>query len=502
LTSSYYDVVVLGMELGPLAAGALLARRGFRVLVVGQGGAFERYPCYGYTFTKRPFLMTAGQSPVVRRVMEELSVSQVFQQISRAPRPGFQVVLPEARVDVHAEPDRIGRELKREIPEDAGDVDEILSCAGRLSGEIDKLLSADLVLPPETFMERREFVRAEVQNPFFQAREGDHLGGIGGKLGEILAAPVRLETAGDDRVAPLLRARIVGGWLFGAMDVDGGRDGLRKLLTDRIVGQGGDVQPGQSVTEIVVARGKVSGVRLTGKEEPTGCQMVFTDLAPKELASFIEPGRWPRRFRLLVEDSPRPVLGYSLNLGVDPVVVPAAMARTVLISAGPGLGDQLLRIERIPQDGEDRAALNVSCVVPPGADDSILNGVLRDAILDRVRWLVPFLDQHLGVVHSPFDGFGPLDLGGGADGEAPAVPRPEDIPRWLLRRSSEHGPLGFEGLPHRTGIKGLFLSGSQVISGLGAEGELLAGWGAARIGGKMDPGKRRLVMSMRSKVEI
>ena len=44
--------------------------------------------------------------------------------------------------------------------------------------------------------------------------------------------------------------------------------------------------------------------------------------------------------------------------------------------------------------------------------------------------------------------------------------------------------------------------GSQVISGLGTEGELLAALGAARIAGKMDPTKRRLVMSMRSKVEL
>jgi hypothetical protein len=502
LTNSYYDVVVLGMELGPLAAGALLARRGFRVLVVGQGSPFERYSCYGYTFTRRPFLLTAGQSPVVRRIMDEISVSQVFQQICGVPRPGYQVVLPDARIDVHVDPDRTSREIGREIPETSDNVEEVLRYAGRLSGEVDKLFTADLVLPPETFFERREFVRAQVQNPFFQSREADILRGISGRLGDFLDVPVRLETAGAEEVAALLRARIVGGWLFGCMAVEGGRDGLKKLLADRIVGQGGDVQHGLSVTEVVISRGKVAGVRLSGKEEPTGCQMIFTDLAPREIAPFIEPGKWPKRFRLLVEDSPEPILGYGLNLGVDPEVIPEAMAGTVLVSSGPGLGDRLLRLERVPQAEDGKAALNVSCAVPLGEEDTIGNGVLRDAILDRVRWLVPFLDKHLKVVHSPFDGFGPLDLTGEAVGDVPPVPRPEEVPRWLLRRPLRGGALGFEGLHHRTGINGLFLSGSQVVSGLGAEGELLAGWGAARIGGRMDPGKRRLMMSMRSKVEI
>ena len=34
---SYYDVVFIGMGFEPLLAAALLAKRGFRVLLLGQG---------------------------------------------------------------------------------------------------------------------------------------------------------------------------------------------------------------------------------------------------------------------------------------------------------------------------------------------------------------------------------------------------------------------------------------------------------------------------------
>ena len=37
MTNRHYDAVVLGRSLGSLAAAALLARRDFRVLVIGQG---------------------------------------------------------------------------------------------------------------------------------------------------------------------------------------------------------------------------------------------------------------------------------------------------------------------------------------------------------------------------------------------------------------------------------------------------------------------------------
>ena len=115
MTSNYYDVVVLGMELGPLTAGALLARRGFRVLVLGQGGASDEYSCLGFDFTHRPFLLTSAHSPVFRRVFDELSLGQLFAQVAEIPSPCFQVILPDARIDVHEDHEKTEREIIREL---------------------------------------------------------------------------------------------------------------------------------------------------------------------------------------------------------------------------------------------------------------------------------------------------------------------------------------------------------------------------------------------------
>jgi phytoene dehydrogenase-like protein len=503
LTSDYYHVVVLGMELGPLAAGALLARRGYRVLVVGQGVPYDGYRCFGYEFTRRPFLLTAAESPALSRIVDELTLGQLFQRAVTAQDPCYQVVLPRARLDVFDEVGRIEAEVRREIPRAAARVRVVLTNIGRLCGEIDKLLANDLVIPPESFFERREFARAEVQNPFRVVGDREFLSqiGCGDELREFLEVPLRMEIAGAASVSPLVQCRQIGSWLFGCRRIEGGRDGLRKLLGERIVGQGGDLNARQTVTEIVIHRGRVAGVRMAGGEEITGCQAVLTDLSPRELAPLVAPTDWSKRFRALVEDAPEPVLGYSINLGLADEAVPVGMAKTVYASFGPGLGDQLLRVEQVPQDGPGKAAVNVSCVVPRDEEDAIRTGALRDAILDRMRQLVPFLDNHLRVVHSSFDGFGPLDLTGEAEGDAPPIPHPEEVPRWLHRQPPVEGALGVENLPHRTGIKGLILSGSQVVSGLGTEGELVAAWGAARVAGKVDPRRERLVRSMRSKVE-
>ncbi len=501
MTTYYYDVVVMGMDIGPLAAGALLAKRGFRVLVVGQNTPPDRYTCFNYNFTRRPFVLTGAESPAVRRVVEELSMGQLFQHAVSLPDPVCQLILPRVRINIHRDPGQLEEEVRRELPEEAGVLKGALESIGRISGELDKLFSGDFVLPPETFMERREFSRVEVQNPF----RAPHLIAStleDAKLPEAFDLPVRFETAGAAPLAPLVYYRQLGAWLFATASFAKGRDGLGALLVDQILGQGGDVHPRQQIREIAVSKGRITGIRIAGRDEMVGCQVVLSHLNPKELSFMIEPGAWTKRFRVLVEECPASPLGYAVNLGVDREVIPEGLARTLFVSSPPDLQEGVIRIEQIHQEDDKKAALNVSCVVPPNSEERIGTGALRDSILDSVRALIPYLDDHLRVLHSPFDGFGPLDLTGEAEGSAPPVPHSEEVPVWPLRPPPEEGILGVGNWPYRTGIKGLLLSGDQVVSGLGTEGELLAAWGAARIAGKMDPRRERLVRSMRAKVEM
>ncbi len=503
-TTNYYDVVVIGMELGPLAAGALLAKRGFRVLIVGQGAPKDHYQCLGYTFTRRPFMLTSFESPVIRRILSELGIGQLFQHALSTPNPIYQVILDKARINVTNDIHLTGTEIRREFPRTGSISDDLFGQLGWINDEIDKLFSNDMVVPPDSFLEKREFARAEVQNPFrigadtyFWNKLDDD-----SDFKQFLATPVRFETAGASPLSPLVRYRQLAGWLFDCHAIENGRDCLRDLLADQIVGQGGDRQNREQVAEIVVRKGRIQGVRLAGREELTGCNVVLTEMSPAEISNLIPPNHWTKRFRVEVNESPKALMGYTLNLGVHPEVIPAGLADTAFLSLGSGIGDELLRIEKVPQHDADKAALHVSCIVPMEDREKIVSGALRDAILDRLRWLIPFLDNYLNVIHSPFDGFGPLNLNGTADGDAPPIPHAEEIPKWLHRPPTTDGILGIENLPHRTGIKGLLLAGSQVIGGLGTEGEFWAAWGAARIAGKMDPRRERLVRSMRAKIEM
>jgi hypothetical protein len=85
---------------------------------------------------------------------------------------------------------------------------------------------------------------------------------------------------------------------------------------------------------------------------------------------------------------------------------------------------------------------------------------------------MPFSTEHVQIAHSPNQST-PAD---GVDLDLAMV-----SPARPLWRSTGPGLLGLAGLDYATGIKNFTLASSQILPGLGIEGDFLTGWSAARI---------------------
>ena len=156
MPEKYYDVIVVGRSLGALVAAALLARRDFTVLVVGQQRRPSDYRFDDAELRRRAFTMLAATSPVWRRVVGELAKSQTWKRRVVPADPMLQVIMDGRRFDVPPDSELFVREIEREFPEERRHVAELYQNFARVTAAADAGFDKDAVWPPGTFMERRQ----------------------------------------------------------------------------------------------------------------------------------------------------------------------------------------------------------------------------------------------------------------------------------------------------------------------------------------------------------
>jgi hypothetical protein len=107
MTTTRCDVLVLGSSLGGLVAAAYLARSGLRVVLVEEDCLAKRPP-----LLREPFALSGLESEgPAHRVMRELALPLIEQRSVVQREVALQVLLPRARVDLHAGRREAAREL-------------------------------------------------------------------------------------------------------------------------------------------------------------------------------------------------------------------------------------------------------------------------------------------------------------------------------------------------------------------------------------------------------
>jgi phytoene dehydrogenase-like protein len=154
---SKVDLTVLGAGLGGLAAAALLARQGKKIIVFAPGkevgGAFIPARIDGYQFPLGPTLSFGNErAGVLLKLYAELGISQ--DDIVRS--TSYQVALPDRRLTVHPEKGETLEELRREYP---NEIDGIT----KLFHAIDKIAVRSSKSRLTSFLSRRRSSKALLQ---------------------------------------------------------------------------------------------------------------------------------------------------------------------------------------------------------------------------------------------------------------------------------------------------------------------------------------------------
>jgi phytoene dehydrogenase-like protein len=523
----HYDVVVLGRSLGALAAAALLARRDFTVLVVGQGGRPPSYQVGDRALLRRAFTLLAASSPVWRRMLAELAQTQTWKRRLVPLSPMVQVLAPGLRFDIPPDTALLGREIDRELPELGRVVLDLYGELANVNAAADEAFAEDAVWPPGTFWERRETGRYAALLPFARAEpDADLLVDFPRNhfFRSIVAATVGFATDLDALPPPFAVARLHGSWTRGLYALGRGEEELGTLLLDLIQAHGGLCLLHERAASLHLKRGTAAGIVIDGSQHVTGAGFVITDESGEGVAELAggegihkrAQREWPRiayptgRFVVSIvvrrEGLPEP-------LGVEAFVLPSASGHArAKPPARPRPGAAPRPIVHLARAGEGPAVglppgevlLVAEALLPDRGPLGVLEA--REAILGAVVAELPFVEKHLVVVDSVHDG---LPAWIYEDG------RRKRVERWTLKGASHGaepmvrqvevdppGYLGLAGEPVRGPVERTLLVGRTVMPALGQEGQLLAAWAAARLVTKTDRRRERMRRDMWSKVEI
>jgi phytoene dehydrogenase-like protein len=521
LTSRHYDVVILGRSLGALAAAALLARRDFRVLLLGQGQRPQTYRFEEHVLCRRTFTLLSGSSPTWRRILHELAQSPQFRRRTVALDPMFVMLNEGRRVEVPPDMELFGREIDREFPEVRQLVDELYGSIAQVNAIADAAFEKDALWPPGTLWERFETGRIAATLPLTRAERGQDLLGkfpAGHAYRDITTIPAafasNLAVLGSD-FPPFALARLHGAWTRGVVALNRGEDELAEFLCERIEAHGGVIELGRRATSLVTRRGVAIGVMEDGEEAPTGASAVLSDQSGEALAQLSGGEGVTKSAR---DDWPRlnPEAGrFVVSLVVNTRGLPGPLSRESFVVPS----ERLRRDPRHPTvhlqrfeasafseartQARDETLLVAEAILPARGSLTLLEA--REAVLSTLKGALPFLSEHLLIVDSPHDGLPLYDYRTGTRREVDrvhvqeATPSAEAMERlWTVEPA---GYLDIAGEPVRGPIPNTYLVGKTVLPGLGQEGELIAAFGAAKLITRKDGARQKMRRQMWSKIE-
>lgn len=476
-TRHLYDVIVVGGQLGGSIAAALLAKRGYRVLLVEHDGIGQGYEHGGYLLPYAPLVAPSLKAmPVFDEVLAELGLHTTVQRALKPHAPDLQLVSPGHRLDLYQDEARRLAELSRELGESAQQANAALLSTSTQHERSDAFFKLQPNLPPQGLFESFALKRQIAQHPGLA--EPPALSGAPPPW-PLLSGLLPFLTFVHEPKEALAQTRPLSQSLLASNRFPGGREGLRELFTRKLNDLGGDHlsrESGESsvAEELVFEGSKLVGVQLLRSEHVYRCSCLVAATDAGALRRLVPDKKNHRGLAEMLDlIEPRRFL-FAVNWVLPQEALPRGMGDLVLYDTGDELSPLLIQVQQARRLGSktEESGERVVCAgafVPSTArelgEEHLQSVAAR--ISSSLESLLPFARRQARLESAPY-----LDASG--------VRGSRLLPHPLYEVAAE-GFLGVTGLPQRTSVKNLFLASREVLPGLGLEGEIIAGARAARL---------------------
>lgn len=281
LAPDEYDVVVIGSGMGGLCSGLILAKEGFKVLVLEQhyrpGGCLHRFFRKKVPFdTGFHYIGGVHAEGTFARYLRFLGVYDKLSFHALDP-DGFDVLqFPELTFRVPNGWGPLVARLDETFPAEREGIATFAAVCQRICAES---FAYSFQRPPETLGEHSQTTLGS-----FMRRLG-----MSERLKAVLAAQSMLYGMPPDETPLELHALVIDSMLQGAVGIDGGGDALAKALVDAIRAHGGVVRTRARVDGLGVGDGRVTHATLQNGEVVRG-RCFISDAHPRATLDLLPEG--------------------------------------------------------------------------------------------------------------------------------------------------------------------------------------------------------------------
>lgn len=463
MATQNFDVIVLGNDFAGLVAATLCASRGLRVLLAETEKHRDTYQLGTETLPLAPLFLTGVESPGIARVFEELHFQHLLKRRLETLERGCQLLAPDLRIEADPDRERFSRALRRELGRD----DSWLLAADDVLTGFSSLLEIDACMPPTGFWERRELgkLMPRCHSDAQAWTEREHM-----PASEHLSTLSLLALCGSTAASPIARARAFASTRQSAARMQGDWKTWRSIFLDKFKSHNGEVRR-VDAQELTASWGKVTGVACV--DDSFTCEYL---IASMPAAGVLELGgkKPPKRLAELAQACTPIAYRYTLNLVMQLQGLPEGMAPfacSILDPDAPPSAGGFAILSHRPASQAGRVIVTMQGLTEvDAAGEPVIEGMTK-GLLEHAHEVMPFLDDHLQTWDSPHE----LALDKDARNFVKPM-RPEPV--WSC---SSDETLGLPALPYAAGFKHMCLASAQTLPELGIEGQLIAGWSAAKL---------------------
>lgn len=468
-----YDTIVIGRDLSSMSAALSSVSEGRKTLMITEGDHVAVHRDAGYAFPLDPRPLLGLDCNVLSHLFGKKSQMEKGVSAKQAMDPAFQVILPDHRLDIFRDWDRLVQEMIREFPEQERGIRNYYRDVARFADLVEQWIVEDLARRRGTF---GDFHSSLMRFPHAAAGRsalafrGDANKGAFRRVVEAQVNFLSHFLEMESSSFPVSAAYLLATPMRVGVAPSGGMTALMDHMRSTFKGQGGILMDGCSVMR-VETHPKIA-VDLDAGGCPSthrGRNLIVSALWEK--LELLLPVRkiFPGSSRSFTSIYPA-TYPFSLHMGVHEGGLPESMAPYVAVvrdGTGTFTNQDLVALNTSSREETDAAPAGrraITCTVyladsPLRLSDRQLKEIAM-GMIDSLEGFLPFLRDSIDYLR--------------VEQSIALARRCQDTVNRKYRMRGRPF-FGTRTCSPKTGLANVYLTGGILRAGLGLEGEIIAG---------------------------